>query len=263
MKEIMRFWFLMLRVLTAASAAVLVNGSVMANSIELNFDNVSKLPIHAYENKKAKFNFIAIIGGAGLRNKMGKSKNFLVTQKSTFTNSNLNYYLFPNWTESEKANYQYRAGKKRANRILQLVVELRKRNSLPTYLVGFSRGSVDAASFAKKYPSKIKGIVLASGVYTNSSKKAQFYSMQHIIGSKVDVNTLVLHHKKDACKVTSFRHAKSFYDGLEAPKKQIISLKGGVPTGRKCGPLHHHGYENIEEEAANKLIEWMVSDVDE
>ena len=86
MKEIMRFWFLMLRVLTAASAAVLVNGSVMANSIELNFDNVSKLPIHAYENEKAKFNFIAIIGGAGLRNKMGKSKNFLVTQKSTFTN---------------------------------------------------------------------------------------------------------------------------------------------------------------------------------
>ena len=160
--------------------------------------------------------------------------------------------MFPNWSETEKANYQFRASKKRANRILKFVAELKKRNSLPTYLVGFSRGSADAASFAKKNPDKIKGIVLASGVYTNSSKKAGSYSMQRIIGSKIDVNTLVVHHKKDACKVTQFKHAKSFYDGLQAPKKHILLFNGGVPTGGKCGPFHHHCYENIEEEAAKK-----------
>ena len=232
-----------------------------ANDKELNFDNVSKLPIHAYENAQAKFNFIAIIGGKGLRNKKGKSKNFLVTQKSTFSNSNLNYYLFPNWSVSERANYQFRASKKRANRILKLVAELRKRNSLPTYLGGFSRGSVDAASFAKKHPAKIRGIVLMSGVYTNSIKKAELYSMENIIGSKIDVSTLVAHHKRDACKVTQLRHAKRFYGDLQAPEKSIILFEGGVPTGGKCGPLHHHGYENIEEEVAKKIINWMMSDI--
>jgi predicted esterase len=241
--------------------AALIIGPVWANDIMLNFDNVSKLPIHAYENEQAKFNLIAIIGGKGLKNKRGKSKNFLVTQKLTFTNSSLNYYLFPNWSESERASYQFRASKKRANRILELVAELAKRNSLPTYLVGFSRGSVDAASFAKKYPDKIKGIVIMSGVYTNSSKKAELYSMENIIGSKIDVNTLVAHHKKDACKVTQLRHAKSFFDGLQAPEKHIILFDGGVPTGGKCGPLHHHGYENIEKESAKKIIQWMISDV--
>jgi hypothetical protein len=85
-----------MRVIISIAVAVLVNGSVWANSLELNFENVSKLPIHSYENKKAK------------------SKNFLVTQKLIFTNSNLNYYLFPNWSETERANYQFRASKKRA-----------------------------------------------------------------------------------------------------------------------------------------------------
>ena len=92
-----------MRVIISIAVAVMINGSAWANSIELNLENVSKLPIHSYENKKAKFNFIAIIGGAGLKNKKGKSKNFLVTQKLIFTNSNLNYYLFPNWSETEKS----------------------------------------------------------------------------------------------------------------------------------------------------------------
>jgi predicted alpha/beta hydrolase family esterase len=250
----------MARIFIALIVAALVSRPAWANDMKLNFKNVSKLPILAYENYEANANIIAILGGAGLKNKKGKSKNFLVTQKSTFTNSKLNYYLFPNWSESEKANYQFRASEKRASRILKFVAELSKRNSLPTYLVGFSRGSVDAASFAKKYPDKIKGIVLASGVYTNSSKKAEFYSMERIIGSIISVNTLVAHHKKDACKVTQFNHAKNFYDELQAPRKYILVFDGGVPTGRKCGPLHHHGFENIEEKAAKKIIEWMVSD---
>ena len=113
--------------------------------------------------------------------------------------------------------------------------------------------------FQKKYPDKIKGIVLASGVYTNFSKKAEFYSMELIIGSKINVNTLVAHHKKDACKVTKFKQARIFYDELQAPRKDILVFDEGVPTGRDCGPLHHHGYENIEENSARKIIEWMVS----
>ena len=92
-------------------------------------------------------------------------------------------------------------------------------------------------------------------------RKQSLTSVRRIIGSKIDVNTLVIHHKRDACKVTQFKHAKSFYDGLQAPKKHIILFNGGVPTGGKCGPFHYHGYEKIEEDAAKKIIEWVISDV--
>ena len=95
----------MIQILIALIVAVLVSGPAWANDMKLNFKNVSKLPIHSYENDEANANMIAIISGAGLKNKKGKSKNFLVTQKSTFTNSKLNYYLFPNWSENKRADY--------------------------------------------------------------------------------------------------------------------------------------------------------------
>ena len=66
----------MMLIIIAITIAVLANGQAWTKSIELNFDNVSKLPIHAYENKQAKFNFIAIIGGAGLKNKKGRSLKY-------------------------------------------------------------------------------------------------------------------------------------------------------------------------------------------
>ena len=137
----------MTRKVIALVVAVQLGWPACADDVKLNLSKVSKLPIHAFENDEANANMIAILGGAGLKNKKGK-------QKSTFTNSKLNYYLFPNWSEHERANYQFRAGEKRASRILSFVAKISKRNSLPTYLAGFSRGSVDAASFAKNIQTK-------------------------------------------------------------------------------------------------------------
>jgi hypothetical protein len=232
----------------------------LAEDLNLNFNDVSELPIHTYESKQSKANMTAIIGGKGMKNTKGKSKNFLVTQKRIFINLKLNYYLFPNFSETEKATYPLRLSKNRLERILNLVEAIKKRNSLPTYLVGFSRGSVDAATFSKLYPEHIKGIVLASGVYTNTSKKAELFSMERIIGKKSKVAVLVTHHKKDKCKVTQFKYAKKFYDRLDARRKYFLILNEGVPTGRKCGPLHHHGYENIEEEVAKNIAGWINTD---
>ena len=144
----------MTRKVIALVVAVLVGGPTCADDVKLNFSKVSKLPIHAFENDEANANMMAILGGTGLKNKKGKSTNFLVIQESTFTNLKLNYYLFPNWSEHERVNYQFRAGEKRASRILSFVAKISKRNSLPTYLAGFSRGSVDAASFAKNIQTK-------------------------------------------------------------------------------------------------------------
>ena len=100
----------MTRKAIALVVAVLVGGPTCADDVKLNFSKVSNLPIHAFENDEANANMIEILGGAGLKNKKDKSKNFLVTQESTFTNSKLEYYLLPNWSEHERTSYQFRAG---------------------------------------------------------------------------------------------------------------------------------------------------------
>ena len=66
----------MARIFIALIVAALVSGPAWANYMKLNFKNVSKLPIHAYENDDANANMIAILGGVGLKNKRAKVKIF-------------------------------------------------------------------------------------------------------------------------------------------------------------------------------------------
>ncbi|MAH83554.1 MAG: hypothetical protein CBB68_04230 [Rhodospirillaceae bacterium TMED8] len=250
----------MKKTLFSACLVLLFSESAIADIKPLSFLNVSQLPIFTDEQDKASANVIAFIGGKGMKNAQGKSKNFLVTQRKYFTNSGLNFYLFPNWSKKERASYQLRNSQKRAGRVLNLVKEISKRNKLPTYLIGFSRGSVDSARFSKLFPNYIKGIILASGVYTNDSRKAEYFSMEQIIGPIANVAVLVVHHEKDECKVTPFYYSKKFYENLKATRKTFLSYSQGGASGRNCGPLHHHGFEDIQDIVAQDIAAWISAD---
>jgi len=228
-----------------------------SDNLKLKVEGVSTLPINAYEKKSSIANLIAIIGGKGLKNKNGKSRNFLVRIKGKIENNHINYYLFPNSTKKEKASYELRVSSERIERILALIEAIKKRNNKPIFIAGFSRGSVDAGKFSKIYPEKISGIILASGIYTNFSKKAEFFSMQLIVGESVKVPTLVVHHTDDNCIATPFNYAKKFFEGLTAPTKMFRAYSGGYTSGGECGPFNYHGFEGIEEEVAENMVNWI------
>ena len=230
-----------------------------ANYITIDVERISKLPIHAYENRSSIANVVAIIGGNGLKNKHGKSRNFLVRTKEKFKNNLINYYLFPNYNKREKASYEFRVSAKRVERIFALLEVIKKRNNKPIFIAGFSRGSVDAGKIAKIYPDGISGIILASGIYTNFSKKAEFYSMQIIIGESVQVPTLIVHHTDDDCIATPFYYAKKFYRRLKAPSKMLFAYSDGLTNGGECGPFNHHGFEGLEQKVAGDIASWIIS----
>ena len=238
-------------------AALALPTAVNAVERSITIDSVSQLSIIGFEDNENKANVIALVGGKGLRNGKGKSKNFLVRNKNIFASNRINYYIFPNWSENELATYPLRITKIRTQRILNLVNYLKKQNDLPTYILGFSRGSVDAGSFAIRNPNSIKGIVLASGIYKNKSKKASNYSMEKIIGKEIKTHTLVVHHKKDTCVATPFKYAEKFFSKLKAPKKKQLFYTSGNPTGEPCGPNHFHGFEGIEKDVASDISDWI------
>ena len=128
------------------------SNAIRAEQVFLQMPEVSALPIYAMENADSKVNMIAIIGGKGLRNSYGRSKNFLVRQKEAFFQNKVNFYLLPNPSKQKKAGYAFRESAKNSDRIRSLVSGIKKRNRLPVYLIGFSRGSVDAAAYGKKHP---------------------------------------------------------------------------------------------------------------
>ncbi|MBN41920.1 MAG: hypothetical protein CL573_00270 [Alphaproteobacteria bacterium] len=246
-----------------ATAAISVNillaiGSANAERIQLNSGDVSELPIHVREATKPRANIIAIVGGAGVRNKDGRSQNYLVKQAKTFAQSGITFYLFPNNDTQEKGGYSLRNSPARTERIHSLVEIIRKRNKEPIYIVGFSRGSVDAGRFAKTHPKSIEGIVIASGIFTNESRKARDYTMELIIGRHIEIPVLFVHHVTDACHVTPFKHAKLFFHALDAPAKEFLAYNGGGRTGRDCGPLNHHGFEGIGATVAQDISSWIL-----
>jgi predicted esterase len=238
-------------------STVIFVASSSAEDITIEIKETSNLPIHVYESRESVANIIAIIGGKGLKNKNGKSRNFLVQQKKVFIDGLMNFYLLPNYTKKEKASYEIRVSDERMKRVLALVKEIKERNGKPVFIVGFSRGSVDAGQFAKKYPDQISGIVLASGIYTNNSRKAEFYSMQMIIGDTVETPTLLVHHSDDSCIATPFEYAEEFYTNLNAPSKMFLSYSKGLSNGGECGPLNHHGFEGIGENVASNITSWI------
>ena len=138
------------------------------------------------------------------------------------------------------------------------LIKAKHRNGKPVFLVGFSRGSVDAGRFAKTYPEDVNGIVLASGIYTNSSKKAQDYAMESIIGTRISTAVLIVHHRDDSCRVTPFGYAERFYERLTAPMKDLLDYSGGGSSGRECGPLNHHGFEGLESRVAIDISKWIL-----
>ena len=74
---------------------IFISNSYVKN-VTIEVKRASKLPIHAYENKSSLANIVAIVGGNGLKNKRGKSRNFLVSTKENFQKKYMNFYLFPN-----------------------------------------------------------------------------------------------------------------------------------------------------------------------
>ena len=232
-----------------------------AESVSFRVLEASELPVHAFEKQTARANVLAITGGEGVRDRAGRSRNYLAKQKATFISHGLNFYLFPNYSEQEKASYSLRSSQKRAGRIKALVQAIKTRNGKPVFLIGFSRGSVDVGRFAKTYPHTVSGVVLASGIYTNDSSKAREYAMEVVVGEQIPAVTLVVHHRNDACHITPFSYAKRFFMKLVAPEKEFFEYSDGKSSGRACGPLNHHGFEGIESIVATDISKWLLSRV--
>lgn len=243
----------------AAVAILFVSpDAARAGQVFLQVPEVSMLPIYALESANSQVNIIAIIGGKGLKNPHGRSKNFLVRQKKTFFQNKVNFYLLPNPSKQKKAGYAFRESAKNTYRIRALVSAIKKRNDFPVYVVGFSRGSVDAAAYGKKYPNSISGIVLVSGVYENTSRKASAYSMDLIIGRTLETSILIVHHEMDECHVTDFNAANSFFKSLKSKRKRFMPFTSGTASGRACGPFHYHGFEGEERNVAKMIASWLL-----
>jgi pimeloyl-ACP methyl ester carboxylesterase len=77
--------------------------------------------------------------------------------------------------------------------------------------------------------------------------------------SEVTVPTLIMSHRKDACKTTPAADAAKLSKRLtKASKVETVLLDGGdPPLSDPCGVKTPHGYFGIEEQAVNTIAKFI------
>jgi hypothetical protein len=113
------------------------------------------------------------------------------------------------------------------------------------YLVGTSSGTYATMALAGYLSDKIAGEIHSSSLS----------NIRNFDSRKYKNRQLIIHHVKDACRLTVFSDAKSAHDKYGT---DFIAMEGGVARGDPCEPFGHHGYNGIERETTDAIKKWIV-----
>jgi hypothetical protein len=113
----------------------------------------------------------------------------------------------------------------------------------PVSVVATSRGTLRAAQGIAA-GARPDTLVLTSGFLTQESGSAS--NVQSILGSPNALPpTLVIHHRRDACRVTLPAGVEPFVRWA-AGKAKVVWLDGGTSTGPECEARAYHGFNGID-----------------
>jgi hypothetical protein len=184
--------------------------------------------------------------------------NFLVRTRQYFVDNGLaTAVVAPPSDREDFSNFRVTAA--HVLDIKGVIAYLHDKLHLPVWLVGTSRGTVSAAYIASRLPGKDgpDGLVLTSLV--SGTTKNQPESVYAASLGAITVNTLLVQHRHDACKVTPFSGAERILSSFSAaPVKELIPIDGGgPPTGNPCEARHHHGFIGQEAEVVKDIADWI------
>jgi hypothetical protein len=190
--------------------------------------------------------------------KWGES-NFLVRSRGLFASSGLTVAVVD--APSDRRNLAgFRYTPEHAADIKAVIAWLKQRANIPVWLVGTSRGTMSAAFVATQLTLSDggpDGLVLTSTLLTD---KPGFRPVPKLPLGKIQVPTLVVHHKLDGCEHCNYRDLPSLMDKLNAaPRKELLTFEGGKDQGDPCEAKAHHGFNGIEREVVKKIAEWITA----
>lgn len=203
-------------------------------------------------------------GGAGgfgrVEDGRATSANFLVRSAPMFAAQGYNVAIFGRPSDAEGISPADRIGDAHLADIRAVLEHLKTLGAAPApasvWLIGTSRGTGSATSAAIRLADPaIAGAVLTASILAYSQPDA--VPKQNLAAIRLPV--LVVHHTRDACRVTQPHEAPNILKGLtNAPVKKLMLLDAGAnPSGDVCGPLHWHGFIGMEPAAVDAMVGWM------
>lgn len=181
--------------------------------------------------------------------------NFVVRSRGEFVKHGAIAVVFDAPSDqSGGMNDTFRLSKQHATDVAAVIAELKKRYpTLPFFVVGFSRGTVSAASLGRHMPDKLAGTVLTASLFLAGNRGGQ-QGLSGFDFASIKPRLLFVHHKQDGCNYTPYRSALAL-----AERYPLISVSGGLPAqSAPCEALSEHGFLGREGETVEAIVNWML-----
>lgn len=147
----------------------------------------------------------------------------------------------------------FRESPEHAEDIARLLAELERDGFERIYLVGNSRGTISVISLAARLNNpRIKGIILTSTLeYENF--------MRWLPLERISQPVLMIHHRQDSCRVSSFEEAEKTRNKLASGTAvDFVELNGGAyPRSAPCDNLSAHAFFGLEETVVPIITDWV------
>lgn len=147
----------------------------------------------------------------------------------------------------------FRESSEHASDIEALVADLERQGYDRIFLVGNSRGTLSAAFLGTRLKdSHLKGVILTSSLeYENF--------LRWLPLDQLRLPVLMVHHRDDACRVSSIEEARITRASLSATTQvDFTEVNGGAyPRSAPCDNLSAHGFFGVEEKVVHVITDWI------
>ena len=192
------------------------------------------------------------------------TEGFLVRSRDKFADRNFMVAVIDAPSDQQSGmNPTFRMSGAHASDIGAVAAYLKKQADVPVWLVGTSTGTFSAARGAIAGKG-IDGLVLTSTITRAMPEGTLAKSHPDGVASmaleKITVPTLIVSHRKDACKITPAADAPKLSERLtKASKVEFALIDGGdPPLSDPCRAKAPHGYFGVEAEAVNTIAKFIT-----
>jgi hypothetical protein len=137
------------------------------------------------------------------------------------------------------------------SRIESVIKFYKERFNIPVWLFGHSDGSISVSEYLNKSNDSRK---LVAGVILSAGRD------ETRITEDWKIPTLVLHHEKDACHVTTFGGAQRYFTRIKEKNTsatEFSTVVGGTSSGAPCS-TGYHMYESAFGETLGLIEDFMA-----
>ena len=161
--------------------------------------------------------------------------------------------LEPTHAWSDGCDDEYRESAQHAEDVRALISALRGQHGLERFFImGHSKGTMSSRWLAVHLGNEIAGSIHSAAINVNTKVITRGHAAAGAI-PRIATPMLHIHHERDGCVATPYAIVARY------AKDNLVTVRGGTPSGDPCGGMHHHSHGGREEAVVRAVVDWITA----